>query len=103
MTDPAAGGRFMRIAASVHKDEKGKKNMKHIKAFAEKHGIKQNDDESDDDFTKRVLESKLSEKSDNKLGDMLRKAMEAKGLSTADLGKAAGIDAGHRLSWLFGY
>jgi len=93
VTDPAAGGKFIRIAASQdNKDKKGF-SMKKIKDFAEKHGIKQKDGESDDDFTSRVLESKLIE-AENTLGNMLRKAMEAKGLSTADLGKAAGIDAG---------
>jgi transcriptional regulator with XRE-family HTH domain len=92
VTDPAAGGRFMRIAASVENDKKGEQ-MKDFRKLAENFGMTQKEGESDDDFKKRVLSAKMKE-AGTPLGNMLRKAMDAKGLSTADLGKAAGIDAG---------
>ena len=73
VSSPAAGGRVLRIAASK---DKGKPGMKNILKFAEKHGIKQEEDESDEAFTKRVLESKIPQEDENPLGGFIRKISE---------------------------
>jgi len=94
VSSPAAGGQVLRIAAS---QEKGKSGMKNIRKFAEKQGLKQEEDESDEAFAKRVLEaleSKTPKEDENPLGNFIRQISEEKGISTNVIAESAHLEKG---------